>query len=51
MAWRHSVKAIYRRYIRNKPVIEMLNNADTAEGEDKEGRDIGGRPVGEAFHT
>ena len=51
MSWRHGVKAIYRRYIRSKPVIEILNNTDTAEGEDEEGQDMAGRPVGEAFHA
>lgn len=49
MSWRHSIKAIYRRYIRNQAVIEMIDNADTAEGEDED-RDRAGKVVGDAFH-
>jgi hypothetical protein len=49
MSWRHSVKAIYRRYIRNKGVIDMMNNADTAEGVEEE-YDGAGQAVGDTFH-
>ncbi|KAK4041887.1 hypothetical protein C8A01DRAFT_34136 [Parachaetomium inaequale] len=49
MSWRYNVKAIYWRYIRNRAVIEMVDNADTAEGED-DGRDRAGRAVGDAFY-
>ncbi|KAK3898445.1 P-loop containing nucleoside triphosphate hydrolase protein [Staphylotrichum tortipilum] len=50
MSWRHSVKAIYRRYVRNQGIIDMMNNADTAEGEE-EGYDGAGRLVGDPFHA
>jgi hypothetical protein len=49
MSWRHSAKAIYRRYIRSRAVIDIVNNADTAEGEDED-RDGAGRAVGDPFH-
>ncbi|KAL8300987.1 hypothetical protein RB593_003818 [Gaeumannomyces tritici] len=44
MTWRHSVKAIYRRFIRDKGLVDMLENADEAEGEK-------GAPLDEAFHA
>ena len=50
LSWRHSVKAIYRRYIKNKAIMDIIQHADTAEGEDEEGQDLAGRPVGDAFH-
>ena len=37
LSWRYSVKAIYRRYIKNKAIIDIIQHADTAEGEDEEG--------------
>jgi hypothetical protein len=50
LSWRHSVKAIYRRYIKNKAIMDMIQHADTAEGEDEEGQDLARRLVGDPFH-
>ncbi len=46
---RYSVKAIYWRYIRNKAVIDIINNVDTAEGKEEE-QDRAGQGVRDAFY-
>ncbi|KAK4170629.1 hypothetical protein QBC36DRAFT_226075, partial [Triangularia setosa] len=48
MVWRHAVKAIYRRYIKDKSIIDIIDHADTTDG--------GGEPddhnsgAGDPFH-
>jgi hypothetical protein len=45
MTWRHAVKAIYRRHIKDKSIIDIMDNADTADGGEE---DVNG--TGDAFH-
>lgn len=49
MVWRHAVKAIYRRYIKDKQVIEIMEAGDTIDGGDGDDKDDKG--VGDAFHN
>ena len=45
MVWRHAVKAIYRRYIKDKSIIDIIDNADTTDGAEPDGSG-----AGDAFH-
>lgn len=45
MVWRHAVKAIYRRYIKDKSIIDIMDNADTTDGGEE---DVSG--AGDPFH-
>jgi hypothetical protein len=35
MVWRHAVKAIYRRYIKDKKIMDIMKQADQHEGQKK----------------